>query len=159
MAGLSQMRIALLDSSSLPISAFHQELAQHVCHLDSDSCPENNRKLKSLKRQKCPSLAQKRFCQSVSCLETLQEACHSSLPHPGALRRWSRVAALPTFQVTCLGCVETGKLQRGCALIPQYPPRSVPSYLGEVTLAGKCLVTITTSVPGPAITCPWTNCH
>lgn len=154
MAGLSQRRVVLLDSSSLPVPAFHQELAQHVCHLDSDSCPENNRKLKSLKRQKCPSLAQKRFCQSVSCLETLQEACHASLPHPGALRCWSRVAALPTFQVTCLGCVETGKLQRGCAPIPQYPPRSVPSYLGEVAFAGKCLVTITTSVPGPAITVP-----
>lgn len=58
MAGLSQMRVALPDSNSLPVPAFHQELAQRVCPLNSDSCPENNRKLKSLKRQKCPSLAQ-----------------------------------------------------------------------------------------------------
>lgn len=62
MAELSQMRVALLTAVHfLSQNAFHLELVQCVCPLDSDSCPKNNRKAKSSKRRKCSSLVQNGF--------------------------------------------------------------------------------------------------
>lgn len=82
------------------------------------------------------------FASDLSCLPT-PPWC------PALLAQGSCTAYLPG---DLLGVCGNRKAAEMLHSDPQYSPRSVPSYL-EVTLAGKCLVTIT-FVPGPTITVP-----